>query len=121
MSVELITVFQLRTQNFALKTRQGVRQQPRVQRARLHTAVPGLGIADRLAGLVHSLQQSRQIEPVGLGVAAPNLVQQIGAADDLIERMCAERGQYLAYLLSEVQEEVAHLLRRAVELGAQLG
>src|SRR5258706_5425131 len=102
MSVELITVFQLRTQNFALKTRQGVGQQPRVQLARLHTAVPGLGIADRLAGLVHSLQQSRQIEPVGLGVAAPNLVQQIGAADDLIARTWCERSAQLTYLLSLV-------------------
>ncbi|MNR09549.1 hypothetical protein D3C85_1257560 [compost metagenome] len=51
--------------------------------------------------------------------AAPRLAQQVGAADNFIDRAGADGGQDLADLLGDEGEEVDHLFRRAGELGAQ--
>ena len=45
--------------------------------------------------------------------AAAHLLQQVGAADHLVQRAKAELGQDLAHLLGDEAEQVDHLLRRA--------
>ncbi len=92
-----------------------------IQLAGGDTAIPGLDVANRVAGAVDALQQGAEVEPIGLGMPAPDLAQQLGAPDDLVERAGAERGQDLAHLLGDMEEEMDNLLRGTGELGAQLG
>jgi len=62
-----------------------------------------------------------RVEVVEIGAAARDLMEQIAAADRLLERAQAERGQDLAHLLGDEAEQVDHLVGRALELLAQVG
>ena len=73
----------------------------------------------RARAAVGADQQRVQVEIVEVARAAADLLQQVGAADDLEQRAVAELRQDLAHLLGDEAEEIDDLLRRAVELGAQ--
>ncbi len=66
-------------------------------------------------------QQRVEVEIVEVGVAAADLAQQVGAADGLLQRAQAQRGQDLAHLLGDEAHQVDDLLGRAGEALAQVG
>ena len=77
-------------------------------------------VAAVLAGV--DLGQERvEVEIVEVGVAAADLAQEIGAADRLLQRAQAQRGQHLAHLLGDEAHQVDDLLGRAGEALAQVG
>ena len=67
-------------------------------------------------------EDEREVDVLGLGAAKilSNL-EHFGAADHLIHGTEAELGHDRPQLVSEVVEEVDDMLRRALELGPQLG
>ena len=92
----------------------------RVQGIRHLVAAFDREVARKSAG-VHAREDRIEIEVVEIRAAARHLVQQIAAADRLLERAQAEHGQDLAHLLGDEAEQVDHLVGRALELLAQLG
>ena len=79
-------------------------------------------LARRVTGVAAGVrlgQQWVEVEIVEIGAAPADLAQEVGAPDDLVERRSPERCQDLAHLLADEGEQVDHLLRRTLELGAE--
>ena len=74
------------------------------------------GADPRAAASVGDRQDRVEVEVVEVRGAAVDLCQEVGAADDLIERAGPQGGQDLAHFLGDEAEQVDHLFRRAGEL-----
>ena len=68
---------------------------------------------------IHGQQKRVQVKIVQVGRATADLCQQVGAANHLIQRTRADRGQNLAHFLRIEGDQVHHLVGIAGELATQ--
>jgi hypothetical protein len=79
-----------------------------------------LGPVGRFLRRFDLVEDAREVEAVGLPVRDHLLLfEQLGGADDLVQRANAERGQDFAHLFGDEEEVVDDMLRRALEALAQ--
>lgn len=102
------------------ETRAGVAQHAHVEAVGNLVAPLDRRVARKAAG-IRLQEQGIEIEIVEVLAAAAHLLEEVGAADDLVEGACPQRGEDVAHVFGDEREEVDDLFRRAFEPVAQRG